>query len=56
MTVKEEDFFKTDEVKGLAQGDGLAASIVGFDFELEEGEDPIGRLGAGIVSYFLLIK
>jgi hypothetical protein len=45
-----------DEVKSLAESDGLAASFVGFDFELEEGEDPMGRLGAGIVSYFLLVK
>jgi hypothetical protein len=27
-----------------------------FDFFLEEGEDPIGRLGYGIVSYFSLIR
>jgi hypothetical protein len=26
------------------------------DFELEEGEDPMGRLGAGIISYFTLVK
>jgi hypothetical protein len=26
------------------------------DFELEEGEDPLGRLGAGIISYFTLIR
>lgn len=26
-----------------------------FDFFLEEGEDPIGRLGYGVVSYFSLI-
>lgn len=45
-----------DEVKSLAESDDLAASVVGFDFELEENEDPLGRLGAGIVSYFVLIK
>ena len=27
-----------------------------FDFFLEPGEDPIGRLGYGIVSYFSLIR
>jgi hypothetical protein len=26
------------------------------DFELEEGEDPLGRLGAGIISYFTLLR
>lgn len=26
-----------------------------FDFYLDEGEDPIGRLGYGVVSYFSLI-
>lgn len=26
-----------------------------FDFFLDEGEDPIGRLGYGVVSYFSLI-
>ena len=28
----------------------------GFDFHLDEGEDAIGRLGYGVVSYFKLIK
>ena len=45
-----------DEVKGLAKSDGLSASVVGLDFELEEGEELMGRFGAGIVSYFLFVK
>ena len=43
---------KADEDMGKAvdeDGDLL------FDFDLEEGEDPIGRLGYGVVSYFSLI-
>ena len=60
-----------EESKGLADADALKnrdggldkadleladeAPDGGFDFHLDEGEDPIGRLGYGVVSYFGLI-
>ena len=53
-----------EESKGLAGADGLKdrdqelgiqEEEPEFDFELSEGEDPIGRLGYGVVSYFGLI-
>jgi len=60
-----------EEHKGLAEADGLKEENRRddlelndgerppdeplFDFALDEGEDPIGRLGYGVVSYFGLI-
>ena len=50
---KEERRKQIDSVKGT---DDETCSEGEFDFFLEEGEDPIGRLGYGIVSYFSLIR
>lgn len=47
---------KKDLKKNDAQKDEDTLSEGEFDFFLEEGEDPIGRLGYGIVSYFSLIR
>ena len=39
----------------MIQDDGSYPGEDLFDFFLEEGEDAMGRLGYGIVSYFSLI-
>lgn len=58
-TVMDEEREKLDKdnVKSDAKdADEDTLSEGEFDFFLEEGEDPIGRLGYGIVSYFSLIR
>ena len=35
--------------------DGSLHGEAPFDFRLDDGEDPMGRLGYGVVSYFELI-
>ena len=44
-----------EDAATMIQDDGTLPGEPKFDFDLEEGEDPMGRLGYGIVSYFQLI-
>ena len=50
---KKQDFSNRDP--NTIQEDGSYPGEDVFDFFLEEGEDAMGRLGYGVVSYFSLI-
>lgn len=55
VPLAEADSFKPDPNNMEIQEDGSLPGEPEFDFFLDDGEDPMGRLGYGIVSYFQLI-